>query len=280
MAELGLRERLQPLLLDRLVDDERLLTLIELRVDLSASKRLGFEARELTQVIAAHAMTLGFAPCEEETPNVEARQRDEQEGAMRLHFVAPAWRANVSRLKSLPLTAPGDPAGDSTGSQPNITLQSFCTIETRNERNLAAEPAEQRQISVRRLRELVCRDLAVLLNSTSLDTSVDLSELPLIQRSVLNFGLPSYVGRSSRSLELRQVARDVEEVIRRFEPRLSEVRVTPDAPGDDDENQINLRIDAQLWSQPAPQRLLLRTRICTDSGEVFVSDSSSLAPSR
>ncbi len=267
MAELGLRERLQPLLLDRLVDDERLLTLVELRVDLPASKRLGFEPRELARIIAAHAMALGLEP---------RAVHDEDHESMRMHFVAPAWRANVSRLKSLELTPPGT----SAEARPGIALQSFCTIETRNERNLAAEPAEQRQISVRRLRELVCRDLAVLLNSTSLDTSVDLSALPLVQRSVLNFGLPSYVGRSPKSLELRQVARDVEEVIRRFEPRLTEVRVTPDTLGDDDEHQINLRIDAQLWSQPAPQRLVLRTRICTDSGEVFVSDSGSIAAAR
>lgn len=267
MAELGLRERLQPLLLDRLVDDERLLTLVELRVDLSASKQFGFEARELAQVIIAHAMTLGFTPRDvEEGTAVEP-------GAMLMYFIAPSWRANVSRLKSLTLTPPGA----SGEARPTLSLQSFCTIETRNERNLAAEPAEQRQISVRRLRELVCRDLGVLLNSTSLDTSVDLSELPLVQRSVLNFGLPSYVGRSAKSLELRQVARDVEEVIRRFEPRLSEVRVSPDTVGDDEDHQINLRIDAQLWSQPAPQRLVLRTRICTDSGEVFVSDSGSIA---
>ena len=62
MAELGLRERLQPLLLDRLVDDERLLTLVELRVDLPASKQLGFEARELAQIITAHATALGLEP--------------------------------------------------------------------------------------------------------------------------------------------------------------------------------------------------------------------------
>lgn len=270
MAELGLRERLQPLLIDRLVDDERLLTLVELHVDLALSKRLGFEARELAQVITTHAVTLGFAPRDvPENSTVE-------HGSMLMHFIAPAWRANVSRLKSLALTPPGT----SPQTRPSIFLQSFCTIETRNERNLAAEPAEQRHVSVRRLREFVCRDLAVLLNSTSLDTSVDLSDLPLVQRSVLNFGLPSYVGRSPKSMELRQVARDVEEVIRRFEPRLSEVRVSPDTAGDDDEHQINLRIDAQLWSQPAPQRLILRTRICTDSGEVFVADSGSIATAR
>lgn len=268
MAELGLRERLQPLLLDRLVDDERLLTLVELRVDLPASKRLGFEARELAQIITAHATALGLEPR-------DVHEKSDPD-SMCMHFIAPAWRANVSRLKSLALTPPSA----SAAAGPSIALQSFCTIETRNERNLAAEPAEQRQISVRRLRELVCRDLAVLLNSTSLDTSVDLSALPLVQRSVLNFGLPSYVGRSPKSLELRQVARDVEEVIRRFEPRLNEVRVMPDTTGDDDEHQINLRIDAQLWSQPVPQRLVLRTRICTDSGEVFVSDSGSIATAR
>jgi type VI secretion system protein ImpF len=167
-------------------------------------------------------------------------------------------------LKALTLKPPGAPEG--------VQLQSFCSVAVHSEPNLEPESLEQRQISARRLRELVCRDLTTLLNSTSLETSVDLDSLTHVRRSVINYGMPSFIGRSPRSLELRQVARAIEEVIAQFEPRLAEVRVTPETVSIDDEHQINLRIDAQLWGQPAPQRLLLRTRISTVSGDVSVSD--------
>jgi type VI secretion system protein ImpF len=120
----------------------------------------------------------------------------------------------------------------------------------------------------------VCRDLAVLLNSTSLDTTEDLEALPDVQRSVLNYGMPSLAGRASPLVDLRHIARTVEEAIRRFEPRLVQVRVTPETErGKSDGHEIALRIDAELWGQPVPQHLVLRTRISTESGDVDVADA-------
>jgi type VI secretion system protein ImpF len=278
MAELSLRERLQPALLDRLIDDERLLTIYELNVDREALSRLGITARELSDIVCAQGLERVDARDE------ATRQADRESGAaadgenvsaaggasssptLRLIFQAPNGRVGVSRLKSLTLKPPGAPGG--------VTLQTFCRVDARNIPNASSEPAEKRYLNARRLRECVCRDLAILLNSTSLGATTDLSELPEVQRSVLNYGMPSLAGRASALVDMRQIARTVEEVIRQFEPRLVQVRVVPDTNRDvGEEHEIALRIEAELWGLPVPQHLVLRTRISTESGDVNVSDA-------
>ena len=52
------------------------------------------------------------------------------------------------------------------------------------------------------------------------------------------------------------------------------MRVTPETrEGPHEGHQLAFRIDAELWGQPVPQQLVLRTRIDTDSGNVTVADS-------
>ena len=51
MAELSLRERLQPALLDRLTDDERLLTLFEVTAQRDALEKLALSARDFAQML-------------------------------------------------------------------------------------------------------------------------------------------------------------------------------------------------------------------------------------
>ena len=85
--------------------------------------------------------------------------------------------------------------------------------------------------------------------------------------------MPSLAGRAPKSVDLDAIARAIEKVIRQFEPRLSQVRVLPDAERSEGDHHLYLRIDAQLWGQPMPQHLVLRTRISTESGDVSVSES-------
>jgi len=113
----------------------------------------------------------------------------------------------------------------------------------------------------------------MLLNSTSIESSYDLSALAHVRESVLNYGMPPLAGRAPKSLDLDAIARAVETVIRQFEPRLSHVRVLPDGERSARDHHLYLRIDAQLWGQPMPQHLVLRTRISTDSGDVSISES-------
>jgi type VI secretion system protein ImpF len=93
---------------------------------------------------------------------------------------------------------------------------------------------------------------------------------------VLNFGMPSPTGKSATSLDLNRMTRTIEAAIRQFEPRLSKVRVSPELGGEhQDAQEICLRVDAQLWGQPTPLQVVLRTRIDTESGSVRVSDAGS-----
>lgn len=261
MAELSLRERLQPLLLDRLVDDERVLTIFEVTFERRVLRRLGVAPGAVAQILAAQ----GLAPLSTPAPwHDTVSDDDESSLTVQLRFSAPSGRVSIANLKSLVLKPPGAPAG--------IELQAFGAVTSRNELNTNVESGEERRLSMARLRECVCRDLAILLSSTSLEAAYDLEALTEVRRSVLNFGMPSLAGRAVKALDLRRIARTVEDAIRQFEPRLTHVRVTPDTERDNDEHEFHLRIDAQLWSQPAAQRLVLRTRISTESGQATVTD--------
>ena len=64
MADLSLRERLQPSLLDRLLDDERLLTLFELTTPATELQRLQIGANDFAQILQAQ----GLRPMDPEHP--------------------------------------------------------------------------------------------------------------------------------------------------------------------------------------------------------------------
>jgi type VI secretion system protein ImpF len=255
MVELSLRERLQPSLFDRLIDEERLLTIYELTFERDELRRLGFMERDLVAVIAGQGLSHSAATVPGTAPE-----------ALCLRFSAPHGRVGVSQLNALMLKPPG--------AQDAIPLELLCDIKTYNVLNQTAESADQRFAAARRLREHVSRDLSILLNAASLESAVDLSAVPNVQRSVLNYGMPSPTGKSASSIDLVRTARVIEAVIRQFEPRLTKVRVTPEIGGErQDSQEICLRIDAELWGQPTPHQVVLRTRIDTESGDVRVNDS-------
>lgn len=255
MAQLSLRERLQPALLDRLIDDERLLTTYELLFRRDELQRLGISDRELLGILIAQGLR-----------SLETEEQAPDAAPLRMSFVAAAGNVPVSQLKALILKPAGAPRG--------VPLQSFCEIVTRSTINNSVEAGELQSISTRRLREYVCRDLAALLNCASLDAVVDLTAYPQVQASVVNFGMPSLAGRAARSADPQQIAATIGAAIRRFEPRLSAVRVTPEMGEEGNETHVlSFRIEAQLWGQPAPLQLVLRTRIDVDSGSVKVADA-------
>jgi type VI secretion system protein ImpF len=254
VGDLSLRERLQPALFDRLIDEERLLTLYELTCDRVWLRKLGILERDLRGVLDAEGLT-----------SVAPAGAEEGADLLTLCYSAPAGRIGLAKLKQLMLKPPEVPGG--------VPLEEICSIQARNVLNDAAETPEQRFAAVRRLRELVSRDLSLLLNASSMETLTDLEALPHVRTSVLNFGMPSLIGRMASSVAHDQLARILETVIRRFEPRLMRVRVTPEPPGEGAEIQeISFLVDAELWGQPAPHQVVLHTRIDTGSGKVRVSD--------
>jgi type VI secretion system protein ImpF len=139
------------------------------------------------------------------------------------------------------------------------------------------ESREQRVISLRRLREGVLRDLQWLLNATNLATLEDLSAYPQVAQSVLNYGMPSLAGTLVSSVDVVEFERRIQQVIIDFEPRILrdtlKVRVSV-APDQMSHNAMTFEIAGQLWAQPVPQRLYLKTEIDLELGAVTLSDYS------
>jgi len=98
---------------------------------------------------------------------------------------------------------------------------------------------------------------------------------------VINFGLPAHAGQTASALEVEDIERDIRNAIIDFEPRiLAEslvVKALVELADLDRHNVIAVQIHGQLWAQPVPLELLVRTEIDLETGKVQISD---LAPSR
>lgn len=152
------------------------------------------------------------------------------------------------------------------------------------ERLRVFEARQQLMISRERLKELVLRDLESLFNTecfvfTPLRLGVEaiedppsLDDFPLARRSVINYGLPSLAGKVGSDMDLEALGREVAEIIRTFEPRLRDpirVRAVYD-PETAAPNTLSFEIEADLWAQPMPLRLLLRALVDLEGGRASV----------
>ena len=124
------------------------------------------------------------------------------------------------------------------------------------------------------------RDLAWLFNTTRLDADMDPATLPYARRSVINFGLPALSGQTASSLDVTDLERAIRQAILDFEPRIlpATLQVRALEAGDfEHHNVIGVEISGQLWAQPVPLELLVRTEIDLETGQVEIAD---LAPTR
>lgn len=146
---------------------------------------------------------------------------------------------------------------------------------TDNEPERKVESRDLRVLSPQRLRESVRRDLTWLFNSVHLAAVRDLSGFPEAERSTLNYGLPDLSGKPSSGLQAQALEKLIRRCIWDFEPRLVKQSVRVKLMQDKNSfgpNALCLLIEAELWAQPLPLRLFLRTDLNLETGEVAVSD--------
>jgi len=138
------------------------------------------------------------------------------------------------------------------------------------------ESREQRVMSKVRLRQAVLRDLVWLFNTTRLESSEDLARAPFVRLSVVNYGLPALSGRAANSMTAAEVEQAIRQAIVAFEPRILpstlDVRALLRANQIDHHNVIGVEIRGQLWAQPVPLELLVRTEIDLETGSVEIAD--------
>jgi len=148
---------------------------------------------------------------------------------------------------------------------------------TDHEPDVPVESRERRVLSARALREGVLRDLGWLLNATNLLSVTNAPVLPYLASSVLNYGMPDISGASLAGMQLADLERSIRQAIWDFEPRLNRSSVSVRAIPSESIAKVVFEIEADLWAQPYPERLYLRTELDLDVAHVSVTDQAGTA---
>nr|WP_225908610.1 type VI secretion system baseplate subunit TssE [Pseudomonas lactucae] len=134
------------------------------------------------------------------------------------------------------------------------------------------ESADKRVLSLTQLKASVLRDLAWLLNTTSL-LDADATLHTAAGTSVVNYGLPALAGNSVSSVDIKALEALIYQAIATFEPRILRHTLRVKArvgQGEMNHNALSFEIEGDLWAQPVPLRLLLQTDLDLESGHVRV----------
>lgn len=253
MVELSLRDRLQPALLDRLTDDERLVTVYRMTLDLARLREHGITEQDVERELRLQGLHRVPAPAAA------------PEGCAVHEYRVPGAAAGQKSPRALKVRVARD--------RPGVSLADLGAVDATTAVNAQLESPDRRAMSMSRLREAVLRDLRWLFNATGIDDVVDLDRFPEVRRSVLNYGLRSLAGRPVSSIDPIEVARRIRDAVAYFEPRLSGIRVTPEVLDDAVAGMtLSFRIEAELWGQPVAQHLSLLTSIDVETGHVSVGD--------
>jgi type VI secretion system protein ImpF len=120
------------------------------------------------------------------------------------------------------------------------------------------------------LRQSVRRDLEALLNARRRWRSWP-KTMPELATSPLAYGVPDFGSGAFNDARRREELRlEIEDTIRRFEPRFLSVRVHMVDTREQLEATLRLRIDAVMHAEPAPEAVTFDTVVDPTTDEVVV----------
>ena len=132
------------------------------------------------------------------------------------------------------------------------------------------ELREARVIDMRELREIIQRDLSWLLNTNNSGSLIDAERFPTASESVINFGVRETSGDYSSGQRADEIRKSIAAAIERFEPRIRQgsTDVTLQEGDEQSETIVSFDIRADMWAQPVPMELYLRSEIDITTGEL------------
>lgn len=136
------------------------------------------------------------------------------------------------------------------------------------------ESRDKRVISAQRLRECVTRDIAWLLNCVNLGARETLEDFSEAAQSVINFGIPDLTGAAVSGVDAAELQRELRDAMLAFEPRLTPatLQVGVEVRADNmDQRSLTFRIDSEMWAQPLPLNLYLKSEVDLETGAVSVT---------
>ncbi len=129
--------------------------------------------------------------------------------------------------------------------------------------------------SLKEIRACVKRDLNWLLNARQYEIDNALQHYQEVRRSVINYGMSDLTGKTVSGVDIRSIERMLKQSIIDFEPRIIQQTLFVKILADQsmfDHNAVTFEIEGQLWAEPEPLHLHLRTEFELESGSVNVYD--------
>ena len=148
---------------------------------------------------------------------------------------------------------------------------------TDNNPESQVESRAQRVLSLQQLRKSVIRDLGWLLNTGNLEARQNLERYPDALHSVVNYGMPDIAGITTGDLDVDSVEQAVKQAIIDFEPRILRNSLMVKMVVDTEtmtSNSVIFEIEGELWAQPVPLRVYLKTELDLETGDVHIADRS------
>ncbi|VAW80785.1 hypothetical protein MNBD_GAMMA13-1143 [hydrothermal vent metagenome] len=129
--------------------------------------------------------------------------------------------------------------------------------------------------SLGEIRACVKRDLDWLLNAHNYFPQKDIEDYPEVRKSVINYGVTDFSGKTTSGIEVRQLERLLKQAIIDFEPRI--IKNTLDVHLIADKtlmnyNAMTFEIEGELWSDPLPIHLHLLTELELENGSISITD--------
>jgi type VI secretion system protein ImpF len=135
------------------------------------------------------------------------------------------------------------------------------------------ESRNARAMSPSRYREAVLRDIRWLFNTSSRLNSEDLAEFPEVQSSILCYGIRDLCGRITTTIEIGELERELTEALKHFEPRVIpgslHIQAAEEAIASSP-SVLSFEIHADLWADPVPEHLFIKTKIDLETGHCHV----------
>lgn len=138
------------------------------------------------------------------------------------------------------------------------------------------EAPEEYTVTRKQMRDIVQRDLAYLLNTTSIEDQIDRTRHPHAAASTVNFGVPPLAGAFIASRQWNDVERMIRQAITDFEPRLiPDSLVVAPRPGNDavgeHHNVLAFEVRGLIHMDPYPLEFMVQSSLDLETSEIRIT---------
>ncbi|HDR8952797.1 type VI secretion system baseplate subunit TssE [Burkholderia vietnamiensis] len=138
------------------------------------------------------------------------------------------------------------------------------------------EAPEEYAVTRKQMRDIVQRDLAYLLNTTSIEDQLDRARHPHAAASTVNFGVPPLAGAFIASRQWNDVERMIRQAITDFEPRLipDSLVVSPRAGSDaagEHHNVLAFEVRGLIHMDPYPLEFMVQSSLDLETSEIRIT---------